>query len=117
MEEISLMYLPAFRDACKNAERFLLWLQISHMFIIANHTIHHPEDFWALAQKDLPNLPEAGVKRVLNIFPNQTLDKATCVWEADSIENLQRYLREKLGSASNETFFQINEAAAMGLSD
>ena len=87
------------------------------MYIVVNHTISSPEDFWAAAQKNLPNLPEGGVKRVLNVFPNQTLDKATCVWEADSIENLDRYLREIVGSASKETYFQINEAAAMGLND
>lgn len=87
------------------------------MYIVVNHQILRPEDFWASAQKNLPNLPEGGVKRVLNVFPNQTLDKATCIWEADSIENLEKYLREKLGSASNETCFQINEAAAVGLND
>jgi hypothetical protein len=85
------------------------------MYIVVNHTIHHPEDFWASAQKNLPNLPEGGVVRVLNVFPNQTLDKCTCVWEAESIEKLDKYLREKVGLASNETYFQINEAAAMGL--
>jgi hypothetical protein len=87
------------------------------MYIVANHIINQPEDFWASAQKNLPNLPEGGVKRVLNMFPNQTLDKATCIWEADSVENLEKYLREKVGSASQETYFQINEAAAMGLND
>jgi hypothetical protein len=87
------------------------------MYIVVNHIISNPEDFWASAQKHLPNLPEAGVKRVLNIFPNQAMDKATCIWEADSIENLQKYLQEKLGSATNDSCFQINEAAAMGLDD
>lgn len=87
------------------------------MYIAATHTINNPEDFWASAQKHLPNLPEGGVKRVLNVFPNQEMDKATCVWEADSIENLEKYLREKVGAASNETYFQINEAAALGLND
>lgn len=87
------------------------------MYIVVNHHINNPEDFWASAQRNLPNLPEAGVQRVLNIFPNQTMDKATCVWEADSIEDLQRYLQEKLGSASHDACFQINEATAMGLTD
>ena len=87
------------------------------MYIIVNHNINNPEDFWASAQRNLPNLPEGGVQRVLNIFPNQLMDKATLVWEADSIENLQKYLKEKLGSASYDSCFQINEATAMGLND
>lgn len=87
------------------------------MYIVVNHSISHPEDFWALAQKNLPKLPEGGVKRVLNIFPNQALDQATFIWEADSIETLQNYLQQKLGAAGNENCFQINEAAAVGLND
>lgn len=87
------------------------------MYIIVNHNINNTEDFWASAQRHLPKLPKGGVQRVLNIFPNQNMDKATCVWEADSIENLQTYLKENLSAASHEGCFQINEAAAMGLND
>lgn len=87
------------------------------MYIVVHHNLEQPEDFWASAQRHLPQLPEAGVQRIVNIFPNQTMDKATCVWEADSIENLQQYLREKLGSSTNDPCFQINETTAMGLND
>lgn len=87
------------------------------MYIVVNHTISNTEDFWTLAQKHLPNLPEGGVRRVLNIFPNQTMEVCTCVWEADSIQNLEQYFSEKLGNASSQTCFQINEAAAVGLED
>ena len=48
-------------------------------------------------------------------FPNQAMDKCTCIWEADSIENLQKYLREKVGGSSTESCYQVNEAAALGL--
>lgn len=85
------------------------------MFIVVNHTISNPPEFWGSAQKNLPNLPEGGVKRVLNVFPNENMDHCTCVWEADSIETLDNYLREKVGDASNETYYQVNEANAMGL--
>lgn len=87
------------------------------MYIVVHHDISNPEDFWASAQRHLPRLPEAGVKRVLNLFPNQSMDKCTCVWEADSIESLDIYLREKLGTSSQETYYEVNEAAAVGLSD
>jgi hypothetical protein len=85
------------------------------MFIVVNHTISNTENFWQSAQRNLPNLPEAGVQRVLNVFPNETMDQCTCVWEADSIETLDGYLRAKIGEASTETYYQVNEAAAMGL--
>lgn len=87
------------------------------MYIVVNHDITNPEDFWASAQRILPQLPEGGVKRVITLFPNQAMDKCTCVWEADTIENLDKYLREKVGTSSRETYFELNEAASMGLND
>ena len=85
------------------------------MFIVVNHTIKHPAYFWGSAQKNLPNLPEKGVQRVLNVFPNQNMDIAVCVWEADSIETLELWLREKLGDASSDTYYEVNQANAIGL--
>ncbi|HVF95821.1 MAG TPA: hypothetical protein VM871_00785 [Flavisolibacter sp.] len=43
------------------------------------------------------------------------MDKCTCVWEADSIENLNNYLRLIVGNASKEDFYEVNEGAALGL--
>ena len=85
------------------------------MYIVVNHEINNTQDFWASAQKNLPNLPEAGVKRIVNVFPNQSMDRCTCIWEADSIESLDNYLRDKVGDWSKDSFYQVNEAAAMGL--
>jgi len=85
------------------------------MYIVVHHDISNTDDFWASAQRNLPKLPEAGVRRVVSLFPNQTMDKCTCVWEADSIETLNEYLREKVGNSSNDSFYQVNEATAVGL--
>lgn len=101
--------------SCKSASQPVIWRKIPNMYIVAHHDITNPEDFWTSAQKHLPRLPESGVKRMVSLLPNQNMDKCTCVWEADSIENLQAYLREKLGGASQQTLFQVNEAAAVGL--
>jgi hypothetical protein len=86
------------------------------MYILVNHTISRPAEFWGSAQKNLPNLPEAGVKRVITVFPNDNMDVCTCVWEADSIATLDNYLRDKVGTASHDTYYRINEANALGLS-
>lgn len=85
------------------------------MFISVNHQINNPGDFWASAQKSLPNLPEGGVKRVLNVFPSADMKQATCIWEADSIETLDKYLRSKVHNWSQETYFEIDASHAMGL--
>jgi hypothetical protein len=85
------------------------------MYIVVNHSISKPAIFWGSAQKHLPNLPETGVKRIVNVFPNQNMDVCTCVWEADSIETLDLYLRDKIGEASKDAYYQLNEENAMGL--
>lgn len=85
------------------------------MYILVNHSISNPPEFWGSAQKNLPNLPEAGVTRVVNVFPNQNMDQCTCVWEAESIETLDTYLRDKVGDASKDSYYQINEANSLGL--
>ena len=43
------------------------------------------------------------------------MTEATCVWEADSIETLDGYLRSKVGNTSKENYYELNEANAMGL--
>ena len=85
------------------------------MFIVVNHKIQNPAYFWGSAQQILPKLPENGVQRVLNVFPNQNMDVAVCVWEADSIETLDAYLRDKVGDASMDSFYEVNQANAIGL--
>ena len=66
------------------------------MHIVVNHDINNTADFWASAQKNLPSLPEGGVKRIVSVFPNQTMDKCTCIREAASIDTLDSYLRDKV---------------------
>jgi hypothetical protein len=85
------------------------------MFIVASHYIKSPAYFWGSAQQNLPNLPECGVHRVLNVFPNLNMDTAICLWEADSIEVLDAWLRENIGDASNDSYYEVNEANAIGL--
>lgn len=84
------------------------------MYIVVNHDISNTADFWASAQKHLPNLPEAGVKRVVSVLPNATMNKCVCVWEADSIESLDGYLRDKVKDWSKDSYYELNEGAAMG---
>ena len=83
--------------------------------IAVNHKISNPENFWASAQASLPELPVAGVQRIINVFPAPDNTQTTCVWEADSIDYLNTYLRSKVHDWSQEIYHEINPAAAIGL--
>lgn len=67
------------------------------MYVLVHHTIHDPERFWGAAEE-----PPEG------LVLHQTLSardgrRATCLWEADSVEEVSDYL-ESLndGFATNE---------------
>lgn len=78
-----------------------------------NHTISNPEEFWGRAQKALPNLPE-GIK-VHAVMPNETMNVATCVWEAADLATITAFLEGATGDVSNNDYMVINEAHAMGV--
>lgn len=85
------------------------------MLISVHHKISSRGQFWASAQKHLTNLPETGVQRVVSVFPSTDMSQAICIWEADSIEVLDNYLRSKVFDWSKETYFEINAANAIGI--
>jgi hypothetical protein len=85
------------------------------MFISVHHKISSPGQFWVAAQKNLPLLPELGVQRVACVFPSADMGEATCIWEADSIDALDKYLRSKVFDWSRDTYFEINASNAIGL--
>ena len=85
------------------------------MIIIVNHQINNPTDFWASAQKSLPELPVSGIQRIIQVMPNTEMTQATCVWEADSIAALDAYLRSNVHDWSKETYYELNSTAAMGM--
>lgn len=85
------------------------------MIIVVNHRINNPQEFWASAQASLPELPVAGVQRILQVMPNGDMTQATCVWEAADIDTLNGYLRSKVKDWSEETYQEVNMANAMGV--
>lgn len=92
-------------------------LQTLSMYILVNHEIKMPAEFWGSAQKYLTTLPEDGVKRIVSIFPSDNMDQCTTIWEADSTESLDRYLKNKIGKAGKYSYYRINEANAIGLQE
>lgn len=84
------------------------------MIIVVNHKINNPGDFWASAQQSLPNLPEAGVQRVIQVLPNNAMNEATCLWEANDIQTLDAYLRTKVQNWSTEQYHEVDTTHAMG---
>ena len=83
------------------------------MYIIAQHQISDPQKFWDKAKVVLSDLP-AGLK-FHQTFPNKDGNFTLCVWEADSVEQLQRWLDDVTRSLSTNTYYEVDAELAMGL--
>ena len=84
------------------------------MLVIAHHTnINDPEAFWAKAQAVVSSTP-AGTK-VLSVFPSQDGKTGTCLWEADSVDELQKFLDEASAGMATNFCYEVNEVMAIGL--
>ncbi len=83
------------------------------MIIVVAHRISNPEAFWAAAARELPNLP-AGI-RIHGNFPDASGARATCLWEAESVDTLRAYLEDKTGAFAENDYMAVDASKAMGL--
>jgi hypothetical protein len=80
--------------------------------IVAQHRIHDPEKFFGLTEEVTENAPPGVRPRQLS----QDRTEAVCLWEADSVDTLRRYLDSIAGTDVTEnTYFVIDEQYAFGL--
>lgn len=68
------------------------------MYVLVHHRVTDPQSFWARAQQEMPSLP-AGLTL------HQTLSasdgsRATCLWEAASVDAVRTFLEPRLGDYS-----------------
>jgi len=83
------------------------------MLVIAQHSINDPEKFWSLAKQITSVLPSH--LKLHRVFPSKNMRTGTCLWEADTAANVQRFVNENVGDISENTCYELNEEAAVGL--
>jgi hypothetical protein len=88
------------------------------MFVAVNHTVTDPQK-WEEASKRILSTIEAGklpqgLKPVCYL-PSADGRRANCVWEADKIDDVKRFLSQYLTGVSKDEFFQVNAELAMGI--
>jgi hypothetical protein len=82
------------------------------MLVIAHHDIHDPEKFWSAAQALTSSMPSD--LKLHSVFPSTDMRTGTCVWEASSAGDVQKFLDDNVGDVSTNTCYEVNEAKAMG---
>jgi len=84
------------------------------MFIAIEHEIHDSQTFGKRGERVFP-LPED--LHVHHFLPAADFSRASCLYEAPSVDRLQAYLDGKLGDASTQTYYPVAEDGGIGLPD
>lgn len=83
------------------------------MLVIAHHHISNPEGFWAKAQEVTKNLPAS--LKVLCIYPATDGRAGTCIWRANSAQDVQQFLDEYVGQLSKNYCYELDVEKSVGL--
>ena len=83
------------------------------MLVIAHHFVEKPEIFWSSAQETISAIP-SGLK-LHSVFPSQDLKTGTCVWEANSVQDVQQFLDDRFSQVAKNVCYEVKEDIAIGL--
>ena len=83
------------------------------MYALVDHQISNPEKFLAITQSGEKFPPGF---EVLAFLPDVSHKSATCIWEAPDTASLKDLLDPILGNTSVNSYHEIDESIALGLS-
>jgi hypothetical protein len=83
------------------------------MLVIAQHDINDPEHFWAAAEEVSKNMP--GNLKLHGVYPAMDGKNGTCLWEADSAQEVQQFLDKNAGQYAKNFCYEVNVEKSMGL--
>ena len=88
------------------------------MFVAIHHSITDPQKWEQVTTRiggmvERKQLPKGLTG--LSYLPCTDGRHADCLWEADSLENLKRFLEPEIGSAARNEYLQVDAAHAFGL--
>jgi hypothetical protein len=83
------------------------------MLVIAHHNITDPEGFWAGAKEVVQNLPRN--LKVHGMYPARDTKTGTCLWEADSVQEVQQFLDKVAGQFAKNFCYEVNVEQSVGL--
>ena len=85
------------------------------MLIIAHHHISKPVEFWKSAKENTQTLP--GTLKLHGVYPSKDQKTGTCIWEANSVQEVQDFVDKYTGKYSKNYCYEVNVKDSMGLPD
>ena len=83
------------------------------MYVVARHRIRDAERFFSVSSVAAENAPAGVYGR--QFCPSRDRTEAVCLWEADSVEAVERYLDSLTGDAAENTYFPVSIEHAIGI--
>ena len=82
------------------------------MLIIAHHNISNPDKFWSTAKEETQKLPVN--LKVHGVYPSTDQKSGTCIWEANSVTEVQDYLDKITGKYAKNFCYEVNVKDSIG---
>ena len=85
------------------------------MYVVVQHRIKNPQIALARGEKLIKNEGAPTGVRGLQFYPSRDGWAVTCLWEAPSVEAVQRYVDSALGDASENWCYEVAVEQAFSL--
>jgi hypothetical protein len=82
------------------------------MLVVVQHTLTNPPIAFARGERLQRGEGAPGGTRVLQFLPSADGKLVTCLWESDSVADVQSYMDETLGDSSTNLCYEVEETAA-----
>jgi hypothetical protein len=82
------------------------------MYVVVQHSFKDPQTAFARGERLIKNEGAPAGVRGLQFYPARDGSGATCLWEADSVEDVQRYVDSTLGDSSENHCYEVDAEQA-----
>ena len=77
------------------------------MYVVVQHRIKNPQIAFSRGEKLIRNDGAPTGVHGLQFYPSRDGSAVTCLWEAPSVESVQRYVDSTLGDSSENTCYEV----------
>jgi hypothetical protein len=77
------------------------------MYVVAQHRFINPQVAFERGEKLIKNEDAPPGVKGLQFYPSRDRSAATCLWEADSVADVQGYVDSTLGDSSDNTCYEV----------
>ncbi|HSB38977.1 MAG TPA: hypothetical protein VLD13_07805 [Gaiellaceae bacterium] len=82
------------------------------MYVVVQHEIRSPETAFSRGERLQKGEDAPPGVRVLQFYPSTDGSAVTCLWEADAVAEVQRYVDAVLGDSSVNTCYEVDTGPA-----